>query len=102
MNLDIFLGFFSLLVQLFVAIELQRFSFLDFRENSFMVMLHRCQIPHLKVLLKIDKYITINGLTIPQEEEIAPGFLLELAIDNLSQDPVIDTPIDVVEGFLLQ
>lgn len=53
-----------------------------------MVMLHKCQISHLKVLLKIDKYIKINGLTIPQEEEIAPRFLLELAIDNLSQDPV--------------
>lgn len=39
-------------------------------------------------LLNADKFCKINEFDVPQDEEIAPRFLLELAINQLSQDPI--------------
>lgn len=48
-----------------------------------MLILHKCNIQQLITLLYQGK---IDELIIPQNEEIAPSFLLEFAIDKLKTD----------------
>ncbi len=52
-----------------------------------MVILYQATSSLLSALLEPSKYSEIDGLLLPIDEEIAPRFLLELAIKQLNQDP---------------
>lgn len=52
-----------------------------------MVILYQATSSQLSALLEPSKYLEIDGLLLPIDEEIAPRFLLELAIAKLNQDP---------------
>jgi RimJ/RimL family protein N-acetyltransferase len=52
-----------------------------------MVILYQATSSLLSALLEPSKYSEIDGLLLPINEEIAPRFLLELAINQLNQDP---------------
>ena len=51
-----------------------------------MLILKLARIHHLSTLLEENKCSEIDGLSVCDREEIAPRFLLEQAIDRLSQD----------------
>lgn len=53
-----------------------------------MVIIQQCKVEHLIALLEAGNHTQINEFIVPQNEEIAPKFLLELAIDKLKQDTV--------------
>jgi hypothetical protein len=52
-----------------------------------MMILYQATSSQLSALLEPSKYSEIDGLLLPIDEEIAPRFLLELAINQLNQDP---------------
>ncbi len=52
-----------------------------------MVILYQVTSLQLSTLLEGSKCIKIDGLLLPQNEEIAPRFLLEFVSDRLNQDP---------------
>ncbi len=52
-----------------------------------MLILHRATSLQLSTLLKQPKCCEIDGLILPEGEEIAPKFLLEFVVVRLSQDP---------------
>jgi RimJ/RimL family protein N-acetyltransferase len=52
-----------------------------------MMILYQATSSQLSALLEPFKYSEIDGLLLPMDEEIAPRFLLELAINQLNQDP---------------
>jgi [ribosomal protein S5]-alanine N-acetyltransferase len=52
-----------------------------------MLILHQATSQQLFALLEQPKYSKIDGLMIPESEEIAPRFLLEFVSDRLRQDP---------------
>ena len=51
-----------------------------------MVVIQKCEIQHLISLLETSRNPQISGFVVPQNEEIAPKFLLEFAINKLNQD----------------
>lgn len=53
-----------------------------------MVILQQATIQHLRALLDADHLIKLNEFDLPQTEAIAPKFLLELAINQLRQEPL--------------
>ncbi|MEN9518544.1 MAG: hypothetical protein RLZZ381_1132 [Cyanobacteriota bacterium] len=52
-----------------------------------MLILHQATSQQLFALLEQPKYSEIDGLMIPESEEVAPRFLLEFVSDRLRQDP---------------
>jgi RimJ/RimL family protein N-acetyltransferase len=53
-----------------------------------MLILQQATIHQLTVLLDADYLVKLNEFDLPQAEAIAPRFLLELAIQQLSQEPL--------------
>ena len=53
-----------------------------------MVFLQEATLQQLTALLNADELYKLNEFDVPQDEAIAPNFLLELAINQLSQDPI--------------
>ena len=53
-----------------------------------MVVLVPAEIHHLKALLETSKHNKIDEFILITDEEVAPKFLLEFAIDKLIKDPV--------------
>ena len=74
-----------------------------------MVSLQQSTIQQLTALLNANEFSKFNEFDVSQDEAIAPKFLLELAINQLSQDPinsywwaprlVVDKQIVGVTGF---
>jgi [ribosomal protein S5]-alanine N-acetyltransferase len=52
-----------------------------------MLILHQATSQQLFALLKQPEYSEIDGLRIPESEEVAPKFLLEFVSNQLRQDP---------------
>ena len=52
-----------------------------------MVAFVRAKIHHLEALLE-DKHSRIDRYTLIKDEEVAPSFLLQFAIDKLIEDPI--------------